>query len=283
MNKHLIVTADDFGRALPVNEAVEDAHRNGILTAASLMAGGDAFADAVSRAQRLPSLAVGLHVTLVDGRPVLPPSVIPDLVEADGRFTRRLVALGVRIYLDSAVRRQVAAELRAQFDAYCATGLPLSHVDAHHHYHLHPTVFDLLVPLAKEYGAPAIRIPWEPPGKQGLALLGALFHWRRVRRMRRKLAEAGLVANDRVFGMNHSGDMDAGTMAAILAVLPDGLSELYCHPATRRWSDRPMPPHYRCVDEFRALTDRRTIEAVARAGATLTTYAAVAADRRRAA
>ena len=99
MSKALIVTADDFGRSLPVNDAVVDAHVNGILTAASLMVTEVALDDAVARAKALPSLGVGLHMTLVDGIPALPPSQIPDLVDAQGHFTLDLVRLGARIYL----------------------------------------------------------------------------------------------------------------------------------------------------------------------------------------
>jgi hopanoid biosynthesis associated protein HpnK len=275
MTKRLIVTADDFGRALPINEAVEAAHRHGILTAASLMVTGAAADDAVLRARRLPTLAVGLHITLVDGKPALPPEQIPNLVDADGHFTDRLVDLGVRIFFDRKTRRQVAAELRAQFERYRATGLALGHVDAHHHYHLHPTVFDMLVPLAKEFGAPAIRVPWEPPASP-LGAVQSLFHRRRVRRMRRILAAAGLLANDRIFGMQDSGGMDRVRLVAILAALPDGLSEIYSHPATAAWEDRPMPPHYRCVDEYRALCAPETVLAVKRFGACLTTFGAEA-------
>ncbi|MDR3441238.1 hopanoid biosynthesis-associated protein HpnK [Telmatospirillum sp.] len=276
MTKRLIVTADDFGRALPINEAVEDAHRRGILTAASLMVTGDAAADAVERARRLPSLGVGLHITLVDGIPALPPRQIPDLVGDDGRFTDHLVRLGVRIFFDWNTRRQVAAELRAQFELYRATGLPFGHVDAHHHYHLHPTVFDMILHLAREYGAPAIRVPWEPPASS-FGVVQSLFHRRRVRRMRRKLKAAGLIANDRVFGIEGSGDMDHTRLAAILARLPDGLSEIYGHPATGGWDDRPMPPQYRTVDEYRALIDPTVFDALHRSGAQLTTFAAEAA------
>lgn len=276
MSKRLIVTADDFGRALPVNEAVEDAHRRGILTAASLMVTGDAAEDAVERARRLPTLGVGLHITLVDGRPALPPGQIPHLVEADGYFTDRLVSLGVRIFFNPETRRQLAAELRAQFELYKATGLPLGHIDAHHHYHLHPTVFDMLVGLAREYGAPAIRVPWEPPSS-ALGRVNMLFHGRRVQRMRRKLARAGLVANDRVFGIEGSGGMDRERLSAILARLPDGLSEIYGHPATGGWTDRPMPASYRGIDEYRALVAPETATALQRSGAILTTFAAEAA------
>lgn len=261
--RRLIVTADDFGRCLPINEAVEDAHRNGILTSASLMVGGDALQDAVARAKANPTLAVGLHATLVDGKPVLPPEQIPDLVEKDGRFTSRVVAIGTRIYFDRKVQAQVRAELRAQFEAYAATGLALDHVDSHHHYHLHPTVFAILLELAREFGAPAIRIPYEPPLLSWKArgdrfahrMMTGAFHWRATRKMRKAAHQAGLKTNDRVFGFADSGSMDAAHVAAFLDHLPDGVTELYGHPATRRWDDHPMPEDYRVVEEYRALID----------------------------
>jgi chitin disaccharide deacetylase len=289
--KRLIVTADDFGRCLPINDAVEDAHRNGILTAASLMVTGSAVDDAVLRARRLPGLAVGLHITLVDGTPALPAAQVPDLVDAGGQFTQRLTALGVRIYFDRSVRAQVAAELRAQFERYRATGLALGHVDAHHHYHLHPTVFDIMLELAVEFGAPAIRIPWEAPlaswraRREGAArrLANGLFHLGRARRMRRRIAAAGLIANDRVFGVNDSGAMDTERLGQFLAALPDGLNEVYGHPATRGWSDRPMPGTYRCVDEYRALVAPETRALVERHRIVLTSFAMEAAGRRNAA
>lgn len=285
--RRLIVTADDFGRALPVNEAVEDANRRGILTAASLMVAGDAAADAVARAKALPGLSVGLHATLVDGTPVLPAADIPALVGSDGRFTLDLVRLGVTIFFSAAARRQVEAELRAQFERYAETGLALGHVDSHHHYHLHPTVFDILLKLALEYGAPAIRVPWEPPLRAATALgeralphlAGAAFHYGRVARMRRKIAAAGLVANDAMFGLSRSGKMDRAAIAAFVGALPEGVSELYTHPATGPWTKDPLPAGYRAADEYQALVDPG-IMALVRAGRVeLTSFSREAARR----
>jgi len=282
MNRRLIVTADDFGRAVPINEAVEDAHRNGILTAASLMMGQAATDDAIERARRLPALAVGLHLTLVDGAPLLPTLEVSDLLAADGRLTRRLVDLGTRLYLSPRIRRQAAAEMRAQFEAFRATGLSLSHVDSHHHYHLHPTVFDLLLPLAVEFGAPAIRIPWEPPRAGSIgSLVNGLFHLRRVLKMRRRMTEAGLIGNDRVFGIIDSGAMDANCLSRRIDELPDGLSELYTHPATRGWDEHPLPPTYRSTEEYAALIDPAIAEKIRQADITLTTFPQEAARRRR--
>ena len=285
--KRLIVTADDFGRAEPVNEAVEDAHKRGILTAASLMVAEEGFADAVERARSMPGLAIGLHITLVDGKPVLPPSDIPDLVDRSGRFSSQLVRLGTKIYFDRHTREQVVRELRAQFEMFRTTGLRLGHVDSHHHYHLHPTVFDIILDLAQEYDVPAIRLPWEPPliswraqrQAAGRRVMNGLFHWHRLRRMRRKAQAAGLLVNDRAFGLNDSGAMDATRLLGFLENLPPGLNEIYCHPATRRWADHPMPVSYRSVDEYLALIDPVVTTALIRHHITLTSFPLEAAAR----
>src|SRR5262245_54545433 len=112
--RRLIVTADDFGLAVPVNEAIEEAHRKGILTSASLMVAAPGTADAVERARRLPTLRVGLHVVVVEGRPVLDPGDVPDLVDGRGEFSTHLVGAGFRFFFRASVRRQLEAEIRAQ-------------------------------------------------------------------------------------------------------------------------------------------------------------------------
>jgi len=121
---HVIVTADDFGLDLAINEAVEQAFCGGLLTAASLMVGQPAARDAVERARRLPGFRVGLHVTLTGARPVLDPALVPDLVDASGRLGTRLPALGMRLAVSGAARRQAEAEIRAQFPKEVAEPLP---------------------------------------------------------------------------------------------------------------------------------------------------------------
>ena len=118
----LIVTADDFGLHPRVNLAVEQAHRHGVLTAASLMIGAPAAADAVARARELPGLRVGLHLVLADGDAVTPRAGIAALLDEHGRFGDNMVRDGVRFFFLPHVRKQLAREIRAQFDAF------LSHV-----------------------------------------------------------------------------------------------------------------------------------------------------------
>ena len=166
MSTTLTVTADDFGLAPEVNEAVERAHREGILTAASLMVAEPHAADAVARARTMPGLGIGLHLTLVEGSAVLPRAAIPDLIGADGRLRTDLASYGATIFFRPSVRRQVAAEIEAQFRAFAATGLPLHHVDAHKHFHLHPTIAGLLLEIGPRFGMRRLRVPVPRQSKQ---------------------------------------------------------------------------------------------------------------------
>ena len=160
--KQLIITADDYGAAPEVNQAVERAHKDGVLTAASLMVSGAAAADAVARARKLPKLRVGLHLVLVDGKPVLPARLVPDLVDRNGNFRNDMARAGAAIFFRSKVKAQLAAEIEAQFEAFAATGLKLDHVNAHKHFHLHPTIAALIVTFAAAHGAKGARVPLEP-------------------------------------------------------------------------------------------------------------------------
>lgn len=266
--KRLIVTADDFGLALSVNEAVEEGHRRGILTAASLMVTGEAAADAVTRAKRMPKLGVGLHLVLVDGLPVLPPEQIPELVGRDGKFSTDIFSIGVRIFCRPAARRQVAAEIRAQLEAFRRTGLALDHVNAHHHFHLHPTVQRELLRLAPEFGIKAIRVPLEPraAARRGAWSFGRLIPgWieaQRAAALKRRLDAAGIRRNDWIFGLADSGVMVSERMLGHLECLPDGVSELYVHPAMER--PAAYPAHYQSHGEFEALIDPAMAVAIAR-------------------
>lgn len=268
--RRLIVCADDFGLDPAVNEAVEAASRDGILTCASLMVGAPAAADAVARARRLPNLRVGLHLALVDARPVLPPAQVARLVNAQGAFDDNMVRAGLRFFFDPLARRQLAAEIRAQFAAFRATGLILDHVNAHKHFHLHPTVAGLIIAIGRDYGMRAVRVPLEcrRPLRQAAAAEGvhlalpldapfALL-------LRYRLRRAGLVVNDHLLGLAWSGGMTEARMLRLLAALPPGVTELYCHPAVRKIpAVAQIVQDYRPTEELAALRSpavRRLLE-----------------------
>jgi hopanoid biosynthesis associated protein HpnK len=272
--RFLIVTADDIGLHEAVNRAVEHAAREGVLTTASLMVGAPAAADAVCRARDLADLSVGLHLVLADGWSVLPPRRIPTLVDAHGRFGNNMVRDGVRFFALPAVRRQLEAEIRAQFQAFADTGLPLDHVNAHKHFHLHPTLLEMLLRIGSEFGVPAVRLPREPTwvarraagAIAGPAVAGLLSPWLAL--MRRRLRAAGLAHNDYVFGMSDSGSMDEARLLEILGRLPDGVTEIYLHPAVESGASiAKSMGAYRHADELAALTSPRVHAAVAACGA----------------
>lgn len=242
----IIVTADDFGAALAVNEAVEQGHRQGILTAASLMVTGEAVTDAVERARRMPHLGVGLHLVLVDGRPALPPEQVPALVGADGRFHDSMLRTALAIAASPAARAQLHAEIEAQFALFARTGLPLDHVNAHKHFHLHPMIAGALLKIGPRWGMEAVRVPYDRGGS------AAMRWW--AAQLRRRLRRAGVLVNDRCLGLAWSGALDAPRMREAVREAGEGLLEIYCHPATAdTW-----PGHaagYRYRDELAALVD----------------------------
>lgn len=236
MIRRIIVTADDLGLAPDVNAAIGRAHRDGILTAASLMVGERAAAEGVAIARRSPGLAVGLHLVLTDGTPVLPPERIPALVRADGRFRDSMAGLGLALATSRAARDQLRAEIAAQFAAFRATGLACDHLNAHRYFRLHPVIAAEAFRAAAAHGVRAVRIPWEPPAlirgvdpaartqPRALAPFAAL--------LRRLAARHGLAAPDRVVGLPWSGSFTADRLAAVLPRLPPGVTEIYLHPAT---------------------------------------------------
>ncbi|GBQ12378.1 PTS cellobiose transporter [Komagataeibacter rhaeticus] len=283
--KRVIISADDFGLSEEVNEAIEIAHRDGLLSTASLMVSGPAATDAVRRAKKLPDLRVGLHLVAIEGPATLPPADIPLLVPQDGQFPSDQLKLGVEYFFRPAVRRELAAEIEAQFRAFTATGLALDHANAHKHMHLHPTVGRYMIESGLRHGLRAIRVPLEPPQPLYAAgtyadMLGdaALRRWTGL--LRHQAHKAGLVTNDWCFGLAWSGHMTTERVSALAAHLPDGLSEIYFHPATakNKLLQRLMPT-YEHEAELRTLCAPGFRSGLAHAGATPTTWTDVARAR----
>lgn len=263
--RDLIITADDFGAAITVNAAVERAHRDGVLSAASVMVGGGAFDDAVERARRLPSLRVGLHIVLVEGRPVSAAEAVPDLIDARGRFRTGMVRAGFDIFLRPEVRRQLSREIEAQFQAFAATGLPLDHVNTHKHFHLHPTVLGLILRTGRRFGMKAMRVPVEPRGLLARADASARLQpayvtapWAAV--VRARLRHANILTADRMVGLQWSGAMTAARLKGVIDEAPAGITEIYLHPALEDRFEG-SAPGYRYREEFAALTAPEVLRA----------------------
>lgn len=279
--RRLIVSADDFGMSAGANAGIIRAHREGILGDASLMVNGQAFAEAVELARDHPRLSVGLHLMLVQGRAASPPAQVPLLAGADGLFGSMPVVAGMRYFFLPGVRGQLQREITAQLDKFRATGLPLSHVDGHLTIHVHPVVLDILLAVRERYGIRAVRLPREPltpalrydrrhlPRKLFEALsFNALSRWALPR-----LRRAGVRHPDRMFGLHQTGHVSDDYLLSVLAELPPGVSEIYCHPAVvddeaRRW----RPADYESEQEVAALTSPRVRDAIERSRIELITY-----------
>jgi len=262
--KRLIVTADDFGLSPAVNQAIEQAFTQGILTTTSLMVGAASVEDAVERAQRNPRLRVGLHVAVTRARAVLPATAIPDLVDAGGNLPRQLFQAGVRFFFLPRIRKQLELEITAQFEAFKSYGLRLDHVNAHNHLHLHPTIFALILKIGRRYGMRSVRIPYEPllpvwrsSGDDLIQrTLMTLFLGPWVALQRARLRRAGLSGNDYIFGLFDTGRMGVDRVMKLLPHLPEGVSELYFHPAVKDLDgDRPLRDFSACAMELETLLD----------------------------
>jgi chitin disaccharide deacetylase len=259
--RRLVITADDFGAAVEVNDAVELAHRNGVLTAASLMVSGRAAADAIGRAHRMPTLRVGLHLTLVDGRPVLPASKIRHLVDRSGALRGNMAAVGAIIACNRSARLEAAAEITAQFEAFRATGLRLDHCSTHKHFLMHPVVAGLIAQIGSRFGLDAVRVPVEPVDilRKIEPCRGTWLPAPLARVLHRRLRRRGLLAPDQVFGLRWSGRMTSERLLGLIRHLPEGLSEIYLHPATAAYAGSAAGYGYR--NELDALTAQPVIEA----------------------
>ncbi|MGB0582916.1 MAG: hopanoid biosynthesis-associated protein HpnK [Limisphaerales bacterium] len=267
--RRLIVNADDFGRSSAINQAIIESHRRGILTSASLMVNGVAVDEAVRLAHKHPTLAVGLHLTLTNGKSTLSPREIPGLVDPFGNFSNSPVSSGIRYWFKSSLRRQLESEIAAQIEKFAAFDLPLDHLNGHLNIHLHPRILEILIDRRGEWHVERIRLTREPRNID--AEIGTNSLWYRkshslIFSTLSRRAEAILRHNfvrhtDHVFGLLQNDRVDVAYLREFLPRLPVGLSELYCHPSTDSHKH-----------EFEALASPAIAEIVEGQNIQLTTY-----------
>ena len=267
--RRLIVNADDFGRSHSINEAVIRAHRDGILTTASLMVNEPGGGEAVTLARENPRLGVGLHLVLLQGHSALPPEKIPGLVNARGEFSNSPVGAGMNYFFKCRLREQLRAEIRAQFEKFHATGLPLDHVNGHLHLHLHPTVFKILMDDADKLGIRHFRLTRDCLARSRRMANGrwfyrvshaAIYAWL-SRRAREPLRRRGIHHAQITFGLLQNARVDEDYILKLLPELPPGDSELYSHPSLDEFKH-----------EFDALVSPRVEEQTKQLGIELIRY-----------
>jgi hopanoid biosynthesis associated protein HpnK len=271
MRRSLVVNADDLGLTVGVNNGIFDAHDHGVLTSASVFANAAATDDALARAQRRPSLGVGCHLTLVDGRPILPPARVPSLIQDDGQFRRSWKPFIVSCLLGRISLSEVEKELAAQIDRVRSAGLTLTHLDAHKHVHAYPPVFAIVARLAERFRIPVVRVAFERwPSLNGptpqrrtvrkQALMNAAmlpWAWRDYRHA----ARAG-IRTPRFIGRSHTGVLSAQVLNTMISALPPGVTELMVHPGyvderLERLNTRLLDAR---ADEVDLLTDAKTFD-----------------------
>lgn len=267
--RRLIVNADDFGLSPSVNAAVIRAHREGILTSASLMVNEPGLDEAVKLAKENPKLGVGLHLSLLHGHSALLPEKIPGLVNARGEFSNNSVSAGMKYFFDDDLREQLHAEIRAQFKKFHSVGLLLDHVNGHLHLHLHPVIFKILIDEAEGFGIRHLRLTRDCLARSRRMSSGHLFY--KVShavifeclssRARGPLREKGIKHAQITFGLLQDGRVDEEYLLKLMPELPLGDSELYSHPSLDKFKH-----------EFDALISPRVREEIRKWGIELIRY-----------
>ena len=264
ISRRLIINADDFGRSRSINEAVLRAHREGVLTSASLMVNEPDCAEAVALAKENPRLGVGLHLALLCGHSALPREKIPGLVNERNEFSNDPVGAGFRYFAQRGLREQLRAEIREQFARFRATGLPLDHVNGHLHLHLHPTVFAILMEESESFGLRHLRLTREPfwmdvplaRGRRLYRAVHAMIYFLLAGRVRARLRQQQIQHTERVFGLLQNDRVDETYVLKLLEFLPTGDSELYSHPSLDKFKhefDALVSPRVQALLEQRAI------------------------------
>lgn len=285
--RNLIVNADDLGWTAGVNRGIADAHRNGIVTSTSILANGAAFADGVKAAGELPGLGVGVHLNLSDGRPMAPADQVKSLVNENGAFSGGPESLLLRLTTSNLEPKEVETEWNAQIERVRAAGIHPTHLDGHKHVQMLPGLFAIVLRLAKKHGIAAVRVSHEASTlraaltggeedsgvilKQGVQARGLKLLARDAHEMAER---AGIASTDYFCGIAQTGVLSKRGVLQLLASLPEGTTELMCHPgyadadlrktATRLQQSRQT--------ELEILTDQEIRKKIAALGIRLINY-----------
>lgn len=281
----VIVTGDDFGLSPEVNAGILRAHREGVLRGTSLMVAEAAAPAAAAAVRATPGLDVGLHLAVCRGRSVLAPERLGGLVDAASQFAHNPTLAGVRYFFDGRIRDALRAECRAQLERHLELVGYLNHLDGHLNFHVHPVLAAIAIELAAEHQVPFIRLPHEPvmttlaiaPDHAPRKLVESIIFRSLAGRTRRLMAERGIRSSDRLFGLHQSGHLSERYLLGVIGRLPDGITELYFHPAADVGATPPAPATQR---DLQVLTSPAIRAALTRAGAVLTNFAELAAAAR---
>ncbi|MBI4844293.1 MAG: ChbG/HpnK family deacetylase [Nitrospirae bacterium] len=275
-SKILIVNADDFGIARPVNEGILRCFRQGIVTSASVLSNGSGFDDAAAAALS-EKLNVGIHLTLMDGSPLSDAGKVQSLTDGRGFFLRDYASFSLRYFRGGISLPEAEREFRAQIEKFLSAGLKPSHINGHNHVHIFPGLADIVIKLMKEYGIKTVRMPdasmsgaLKNPSVNSLAKLILISL---ARRAKKKVLANGLFAPDHFEGLFSSGRLFKSEILSVLDRLKPGVTELMCHPGL---DDRELalahPWGYGWGKETEALCDSEVKKRAAELGIRLTGF-----------
>ena len=285
--RNLIVNADDLGWTAGVNRGIAEAHRHGIVTSTSLLANGCAFEDAVAAASEMPGLGVGVHLNLSDGAPIAPAEQVKSLLDEHGKFAGGPESLLMRLTTKNLQPKEVEKEWDAQIEKVRGAGIRPTHLDGHKHVQMLPGLFGIALRLAKRHGIEAVRVSHEASPlrtalsdgneasgvalKQGVQARGLKLLARDAREMAER---AGIVTADYFCGIAQTGVLTKAGVQKLLGSLPEGTTELMCHPG---YADEELRKSHTRLQESRQaelqiLTDKTIRKSVAELGIRLINY-----------
>ncbi|HKV23917.1 MAG TPA: ChbG/HpnK family deacetylase [Candidatus Acidoferrum sp.] len=292
--RNLIVNADDLGWTEGVNRGIAEAHRNGIVTSASLIANGVALALAVELARTTPGLGVGVHLNLSDGEPAAPPELVTSLLNDDCKLEAKPESLLLRLARRAVSLEEIEREWDAQIQKIRDFGITPTHLDGHKHVHMLPGLFEIALRLGKRHAIPAIRISHEESSLRAALASGASHKASVVMKQGvqarglkllasdayEKAGRAGIASADYFCGIAQTGELTKEGLLRLLEILPEGTTELMCHPgyADAQLAKSPTRLQKSREQELRILTDTGVRNLVASQGIRLIDYGFVSQE-----
>lgn len=260
MDKTLIVNADDFGLSPFINRGILKCFKEGILTSASILSNGDAFEEA-ARLAKEARLNVGIHLTLMDGRPLSPPGRVKSLVGSDGLFLKNYIDFSMKYFFSKIALSDIETEFRLQIEKFISAGLTPKHINGHNHVHMFPGVLDITMKLMGEFDIKKMRIPCAgiSPFLKNISSnsFAKLFLVALAALARRKISKQGFTAPDNFEGLFVSGKLGKKAILDIIERLGEGTTELMCHPGYGdSGSETLFPWNYQWEEEMNALCDQ---------------------------
>lgn len=265
--KRLIVNADDFGLTEGVNKGIISSFKKGIVTDASLIACGAAFPQAVALAKENPGLELGIHLTLIEEKPILRSEAIPSLLGRDHRFYSHYTQFLTRFFTRRIRLSEMEKEFRAQIEKHLTANLILTHIDSHQHIHILPGIFEIVLNLAQEYQIPFIRTPnqgWLSSTGWGLRNVKRFLLAHLARRAKKIMEREKMITLDNFCGFLSSGKLSVEIISLLLSHLPEGVTEMVCHPGVMDEELVKKYGHwgYHWQQELESLTNPRILELI---------------------